>query len=95
MTADTSALDKVANVNAPFSRLNPGTTSGGETVALPIEPGVGLPVLPPSGLYAGATQEVRGGAVIRQGRLAPGPDLKTYAFAKVEFVGNLFRIPLH
>jgi len=78
-----------------YVTFNPGTTSGGETVALPIEPGVGLPVLPPSGLYAGATQEVRGGAVIRQGRLAPGPDLKTYAFAKVEFVGNLFRIPLH
>ncbi len=78
-----------------YVTFNPGTTSGGETVALPIEPGVGLPVLPPSGLYAGATEEVRGGAVIRQGRLAPGPDLNTYAFAKVEFVGNLFRIPLH
>ncbi len=78
-----------------YVTFNPGTTSGGETVALPIQPGVGLPALPPAGLIAGATEEVRGGAVIRQGRLAPGPDPKTYAFAKVEFVGNLFRIPLH
>jgi len=35
------------------------------------------------------------GKVIRQGRLAPGPDPQTYAFVKLEFVGNLFRIPLH
>jgi hypothetical protein len=25
----------------------------------------------------------------------PGPDPATYAFVKSEFVGNLFRVPLH
>jgi hypothetical protein len=28
ITADTSAFDRVANVNALFSRVSPGTTSG-------------------------------------------------------------------
>jgi serine/threonine protein kinase/Tol biopolymer transport system component len=78
-----------------YVTTNPGFKSGGVTVALPVPHGASLPELPPSGLSVGAGAEIAGGVVIRQGMLAPGPDPKTYAFEKPEFVGNLFRIPLH
>jgi hypothetical protein len=65
-------------------------------LVLPVRRGEGLPALPPAGLSSSGDDEIPGSTTIRiPGWLAPGPDPKTYAFAKVEFVGNLFRIPLH
>jgi serine/threonine protein kinase len=70
-------------------------TSVGNTLVLPVPRGQGIPDLPPAGLGPNATEKIPGSRVIRQGSLIPGPDLDTYAFVKSEFVGNLFRIPLH
>jgi len=76
-----------------MNRLDP--TSAGTTLVLTIHDGGGLPPLPPSGLSANAAEEMPGIRVIRQAALAPGPDPATYAFVKLDFAGNLFRIPLH
>jgi hypothetical protein len=70
-------------------------TSTGNTLVLPVPRGQGLPDLPSSGLDPNADEKIPGVRVIKQGWLFPGPDLDTYAFVKSEFVGNLFRIPLH
>ncbi len=70
--------------------------SGSVSLVLPVRRGESLPALPPEGLSGSEDQETGGVATIRQkGRLAPGVDPTTYAFAKSEFLGNLFRIPLH
>jgi len=71
------------------------TKTAGTTLVLPIPRGHLLPDLPPSALNANFDEQFPGIRVIRQGGVAPGPDPDTYAFAKSEFVGNLFRIPLH
>jgi hypothetical protein len=52
--------------------------------------GAGLPDLPP--IDAAGPSGMRS---IPQMLVAPGPDPETYAFAKSQFQGNLFRIPLH
>jgi hypothetical protein len=84
----TSALlPTVSGVNPP--------TSAGRTVVLPIPPGQALPPIPEDGVGVNVVDEMPGIRVIRQGRMDPGPGPDTYAFAKSEFVGNLFRIPLH
>jgi Tol biopolymer transport system component len=70
-------------------------TSTGNTLVLPVPRGQGLPDLPSSGLDPNADEKIPGVRVIKQGWLFPGPDLDTYAYVKSEFVGNLFRIPLH
>jgi hypothetical protein len=70
-------------------------TSAGRTLVLPIPPGHGLPDLLEGGIGVDASDEMPGVRVIRQGQFAPGPGPEIYAFAKSEFVGNLFRIPLH
>jgi len=70
-------------------------TSAGNTLVLPVPRGQGLPDLPSAGLGPDADEKIPGSRVIKQGWLFPGPDLDTYAFVKSEFVGNLFRIPLH
>ena len=79
-----------------YVTTNPDSHSDSVTLVLPVHRGEGLPALPPAGLSRSG-EEIHGVATIRihQGSLAPGPDPKTYAFAKLEFVGNLFRIPLH
>jgi hypothetical protein len=64
--------------------------STGRTFILPIPPGAGLPQLPPID-EAGPS----GMRSIPHVYVAPGPGPETYAFAKPEFHGNLFRIPLH
>jgi hypothetical protein len=69
-------------------------TSVGNTLVLPVPRGQGIPDLPSGGMSSN-WEEIPGIRVIRQGSLIPGPDLDTYAFVKSEFVGNLFRIPLH
>ncbi len=69
---------------------NPAPTLAGRTLVLPVRRGAGLPALPQSGLKPDANEF----PVIRQ-EVAPGPDPGTYAFVKLEFAGNLFRIPLH
>ena len=79
-----------------YVTTNPESRSESVTLVLPVRRGEGLPALPPAGL-SDSGEEVQAVATIRirQGSLAPGPDPKTYAFARLEFVGNLFRIPLH
>jgi Tol biopolymer transport system component len=71
------------------------TKTVGTTLVFPIPPGQVLPTLPPAGLSPNADEKFPGVRIIRQAGVAPGPDPDTYAFAKSEFVGNLFRIPLH
>jgi len=71
------------------------TKAAGTTLVLPIPPGHPLPDLPSAGLNANADEKLPGIREIRLSELAPGPGPDTYAFAKSEFVGNLFRIPLH
>jgi hypothetical protein len=84
----TSALlPTVSGVNPP--------TSAGRTVVLPIPGGQALPPIPEDGVGVNVVDEMPGIRVIRQGQMDPGPGPDTYAFAKSEFVGNLFRIPLH
>jgi eukaryotic-like serine/threonine-protein kinase len=79
-----------------YVTTNPASKSATVVRVLPVRRGEGLPALPPAGLSSSGDEEIQGGATIRiPGTLAPGPDPKTYAFAKLEFVGNLFRIPLH
>jgi hypothetical protein len=73
--------------------INP--TSAGTTLVLPIPRGQGLPALPEGGLGVNASDDMPGVRVIRQSQVVPGPAPETYAFAKSDFVGNLFRIPLH
>jgi hypothetical protein len=84
----TSALlPTVSGVNPP--------TSAGRTLVLPIPRGQDLPAIPEGGVGVNATDLMPGIRVIRQGQMVPGPDPETYAFAKSDFMGNLFRIPLH
>jgi serine/threonine protein kinase len=78
-----------------YATMNPWLKSGSLTMVLPVRRGEGLPALPPSGFSFNTDDEMPAGTVIRQASLAPGPDPQTYAFMKVEFLGNLFRIPLH
>jgi hypothetical protein len=88
-----------------YITTNPAATSDSVVLVLPVRPGEGLPALPPEGLKADGGDGVQGVPTIRiqrvwlapgqEASMAPGPDPKTYAFSKVEFVGNLFRIPLH
>jgi serine/threonine protein kinase len=75
------------------ANINP--TSAGTTLVLPIPRGQGLPALPEGGLGVNASDDMPGVRVIRQNQVVPGPAPETYAFAKSDFVGNLFRIPLH
>jgi eukaryotic-like serine/threonine-protein kinase len=70
-------------------------TSVGNTQVLPIPRGQGVPDLPPAGLSSNREENIPDMRVIRQASAIPGSDLDTYAFVKSEFVGNLFRIPLH
>lgn len=67
-------------------------TSAGRTWVVRVPRGSGVPVLPESALSANADAQF---PLIRQGWVAPGPDLQTYAYVKSEFEGNLFRIPMH
>jgi hypothetical protein len=60
----------------------------------PIPSGASLPVLPAEGLGPHAGEEFPEIPKIRQD-WPSGPDSQTFAFVKSEFVGNLFRIPLH
>jgi Tol biopolymer transport system component len=71
------------------------TKSTGTTLVVPIPHGHGLPDLPSAGLNVSAAEKNPGAREIREAGLTPGPDPNTYVFAKSEFVGNLFRIPLH
>jgi Tol biopolymer transport system component len=69
--------------------------SAGTTLVLPIPRGQSLPALPEGGLHYNASDDMPGIRVIRQGQIVPGPGPEIYAFAKSDFVGNLFRIPVH
>jgi hypothetical protein len=75
------------------TRIDP--TSSGATLVIPIPRGQGLPALPEGGVSIEASDDMPGVRVIRQGQVVPGPGPETYAFARSDFTGNLFRIPLH
>ena len=80
-----------------YAAMNPTPTQAKPTMVLPIPKGATFPALPSDGLgpNVGEGPPGPGIAKIQQDWAAPGPDLQTYAFVKSEFVGNLFRIPLH
>jgi Tol biopolymer transport system component len=78
-----------------YVTMNPTPSQAHPTLVFPISPGAGLPAFPPQGLSPHAGEELPGIQKIGQDWAAPGPDPQTYAFVKSEFVGNLFRIPLH
>ncbi len=75
--------------------MDPAPAESGPTLVLPIPSGAGLPALPAQGLGPHAGEGLPGISAIRESWVGPGPDPRTYAFVKSEFVGNLFRIPLH
>jgi Tol biopolymer transport system component len=78
-----------------YVTMNAPPWQGRPTLVFPIPTGTDLPTLPAQGLGPHADEELPGIAKIRQDGPGPGPDPQTYAFVKSEFVGNLFRIPLH
>ena len=78
-----------------FVTMHPTPGHAKPTLVFPIPLGAGLPAFPVGGLGPHAAEELPGIPKIREDWAAPGPDPKTYAFVKSEFVGNLFRIPLH
>jgi len=78
-----------------YVTMNPTPAQASPTLVFPIPPRAGLPALPVQGLGPHAGEESLGIPTIRQDWPGPGPDPQTYAFVKSEFVGNLFRIPLH
>jgi dipeptidyl aminopeptidase/acylaminoacyl peptidase len=75
------------------TRLEAAST--GRTLVLPIARGQGLPAIPEGGFSSNVGDDLPGVRVVREGQLDPGPGADTYAFTKSDFVGNLFRIPLH
>ena len=75
--------------------MNPTPGQARPTLVFPIPPGAGLPPLPAQGLRPHAGEELPAIPKIREDWPVPGPDPQIYAFVKSEFVGNLFRIPLH
>jgi hypothetical protein len=80
-----------------YVTMNPGLERATPTLVFPIPKGAGLPSLPAQGVAPSAAQgpPAPGITKITQDWPGPGPDPQTYAFVKSEFVGNLFRIPLH
>jgi hypothetical protein len=80
-----------------YVTFNPTRTQAKPTLVLPVPKGAVLPALPAEGLGPNAGDGPPGPGItkITQDWPAPGPDPETYAFVKSEFVGNLFRIPLH
>lgn len=78
-----------------YVTMNPIPSQASPTLVFPIPPGAGLPALPAQGLGPYAYLDSPKTPKIRESWPAPGPDPQTYAFVKSEFVGNLFRIPLH
>jgi Tol biopolymer transport system component len=80
-----------------YVTMNPTPARARPTLVFSIPKGASLPALPPQGLGPQAGEESPGPGIakILQDWPAPGPDPQTYAFVKSEFVGNLFRIPLH
>jgi hypothetical protein len=76
--------------------LNVTPTQAKPTLVFPIPKGAGMPpALPADGVGPKTLENLGGIQKIIEDRPAPGPDPHTYAFIKSEFLGNLFRIPLH
>jgi hypothetical protein len=79
-----------------YITMDPGPTKARPTLVFPIPKGASLPVaLPAEGVGPDILVNLHGIQKIDQDWPGPGPDPQTYAFVKSEFVGNLFRIPLH
>jgi len=78
-----------------YVALDPSPSGSSVSVIIPIPRGAGLPVLPEAGFGQIGDEELPGTQTIRKNGVVPGPDAQTYAFVKSEFLGNLFRIPLH
>ena len=78
-----------------YVSADPGKTSAGRTVVVPLPRGFRQSHFPETGLDRANEEELAGIKVIRRGIMSPGPDPDTYAFTTAAFQGNLFRIPLH
>ena len=79
-----------------YVKMDPGQATTRPTLVFPIPRGASLPVaLPAEGLGPDNLGNLHGIQKIDQDSPGPGPDPQTYAFMKSEFLGNLFRIPLH
>jgi hypothetical protein len=78
-----------------YATVNPDASTSGLTKVFAVPPGTDLPVLPPAGLNPTDVVAQPGPDSIDQGSVRLGLDPQTYVFVKSEFVGNLFRIPLH
>jgi hypothetical protein len=67
----------------------------GTTYALPIEPGSGLPRIPPGGFKSEDEIAALPGVVaIQYGDVAPGSSPSVYAYSRITTTRNLYRIPL-
>lgn len=76
--------------------LNVSPTDAHPTFVFPIPKGASWPPgLPVDGVGPKTIGTLRGIQKIAEDSPAPGPDPQTYVFMKADFVGNLFRIPLH
>ena len=78
-----------------YVTVNPDASNSGLTKVFAVPPGADLPVLPAAGLVPTDVAAQPGPDSINQGSVRLGLDPRTYVFVKSEFVGNLFRIPLH
>lgn len=71
-------------------------SSVGRTIAIPLRPGQMLPDLPTGGIASRADRlDIPGIQVLDRGDAYAGNDPSKYVYTKQDFLGNLFRIPLH
>jgi len=97
---------KVCSYNCPawwspngklfYITVEGSNSSNGRTLAIPLPSGKMLPDLPPLGIASRADRlDLFGIRVLNQAEVHAGNDPSTYVFARQNFQGNLFRIPLH
>jgi eukaryotic-like serine/threonine-protein kinase len=73
----------------------PSSTTPGRILAIPVEPGESLPVLPPGGIPPQADPSVvEGSQLIPHSDLVPGNDLSHFAYVNTTVHRNLYRISL-
>jgi len=73
----------------------PSSTSPGRILAIPVEPGESLPVLPPGGIPPQADPSVvEGSQLLSHADLVPGNDPSHFAYVNTTVHRNLYRISL-
>jgi Tol biopolymer transport system component len=72
-------------------------TDPGQTLAIPLQPGEGLPKLPIGGIRKGSnpTALFPGSRLVDGWNFSPGPDPSVHAYIKTTSHRNLYRIRLH